>query len=135
MTNQILIRYSTIVLTIGLVAMVGILTAQASEVTGTLSSQTSGDSQTSGSIGGTVSDNSLAGGNLSGTVSSGSSGSGGSSGGSGGSSDTPDGAVLGATDDNLAAPNFPNAGTAPDQTNPSTPWSRLIEFLKNAISF
>lgn len=115
-----------------LVLLMGAGFALASEVTGTLSSDTTSKADPSGqisgsvtndqsgNISGTVTDEST--GSLSGTVTSdsGGSSSGGSSQSSGsggdGSLDAPAGEVLGVSSDSLQAPAFPNAGFAPTQS-------------------
>lgn len=106
-------------------AIVGTSTALASEVTGTLSSDTSVNSNPSGNISGTVS-----------SASSGGSSSGGSRSSGGSSSlNTPDGVVLGASTDTLTTPGFPNAGFAPEDVQPTpTPWSMMISFIWNIMS-
>lgn len=136
-----------------ILAMTGAITAHASEVTGTLSSdathnsKSSGDirgtvtigSQAEGDLGSSVTDDSVTDGNLVGTVSGGGGGSSVSrSGGSGGSSlpDTPSGSVLGEFVTNTQTPNFPNAGFAPEEdATPVTVWLTLVTFLKNTVSF
>lgn len=108
-------------------AVVGTSTALASEVTGTLSSDTSVNSGTSGNISGTVS--SASGGSSSG-------GSRGNGGNGGSSSNAPTGEVLGASTSNAQTPSFPNAGFAPHEvsTAPSH-WSVMITFFKGMLSF
>lgn len=137
-----------------LVLLVGANYALASEVTGTLSSDTVSKAAPSGNISGSVTNEPQ--GNIGGTVTSEpsgslggtvtSSGSGGSSSSGGGSqssgsggdstSDAPAGDVLGVSSDNLQTPAFPNAGFAPTQqlTN-QTPWSAMVHLLRNLISF
>ena len=131
----------------------------ASEVTGTLSSDASGDSTNNGNISGAVSNDSdtdgdiagtvvgnEAGGNtLRGTVSSrstgGSSGSSRSSGSistdsQSGSLTEPAGAVLGQAASAPRAPAFPNAGAAPTTHSTDQPlWSIIVTFLKSILSF
>lgn len=121
-------------------ALTGMTTVQASEVTGTLSSNASSDSQTSGNIGGTVSSNPGTTGNLEGTVSSGnggsSSGGGGGGGRSGSSSNAPSGAVLGESVINTQAPSFPNAGVEPELSHANQSfWLRIMTLLRNIASF
>jgi hypothetical protein len=131
MTKKTISIYPTFIVIAVALAMSGAITASASEVTGTLSSDTSNDSGTTGTLGGTVSDNS--------------SGSNGSNGGSSRSSrnngsgtllDAATGTVLGASTDNVQAPRFPNAGFAPNERLPQrTVWSTLVGFLRNTISY
>lgn len=118
-----------------------------SEVTGSLSSDTTSNQTTSGTIGGAVSGDTAVDGSLAGTVVGGSTGGGGggsrSSGGGGGtrnvdddSSDSPTGAVLGAADDNPTAPGFPNAGFAPPIIESSpTLWMTIVTFFKGQPTF
>lgn len=112
-------------------ALIGVTTAHASEVTGTLSSDASSNEETSGNISGTVTG-----------ASSGSSSGGGSSS-SGGrsnrsndssSTDAPDGEVLGASTDTVT-PGFPNAGFNPVEETPvPTLWSRIVTFFSTMVS-
>lgn len=88
---------------------IGVTSASASEVTGTLSSglggnSSGGNSETSGTLGSTVSDNTLGG-----TVTGGNSN---SSGGGGNNRAAGTGQVLGLSTTN--SPSFPNAGFDPD---------------------
>lgn len=108
MTTKILKGYTAVIIATLAFAVIGITFAYASEVTGTLSSNATGASLSGGSLAGTVSSDS-----------GGSSGGGSRSGGGGGSnnSNSPTGAVLGASTDNVAAPAFPNAGFAPQRVN------------------
>lgn len=104
MTKKLLMHYTSALVLASV--LVGVSFANASEVTGTLSSDASASTLTSGDI--------------SGTVSGGSRGGGGSSSGgsrnSGGSFDSsPPGSVLGASTDSATAPSFPNAGFAPEE--------------------
>lgn len=157
MTKKTIISHVTFLSMAVMLTMAGAMTVQASEVTGTLSSNASADSQTSGKVEGTVSDDSqtdgtLGGtvtsdsttdGSLEGTVSNGSGRSGGSS--SGGSrssatrvttSDEPAGAVLGAASDNTLTPRFPNAGTPPLVSSVDQPlWSTVMNLFKNMFAF
>ena len=115
--------------------MAGATTTLASEVTGTLSSDTIANAQTTGNLEGTVSSESRGG----------SSGSSGSSGGgssrtdevSGAStSNTPTGTVFGAATENTQTPGFPNAGVTPEQAPVYlTIWSTMVTFLRNIVSF
>ncbi len=123
MTKTIITSYATFLCIA--IAMAGITTAHASEVTGTLSSNAA---------------NNTTSGDISGTVTGGGSSSGGSSsrgsGGGGGSSNRPSGAVLGATTLNAAAPSFPNAGVQPEEVpHRVTVWSIVVTFLRNIITF
>lgn len=121
MTKTILASYGTLVCMA--IAMVGVTTVHASEVTGNLSSDTSNNTQTNGSIGGTVSDGS-----------SGSSG-GGSRSGGGSSSRSPSGSVLGASTNNTQTPSFPNAGVSPkDASLDPTLWSRIKTLFLHWLS-
>jgi hypothetical protein len=123
MTKTIITSYTTL-LCMALM-MAGAATVRASEVTGTLSSNSSDNLPTSGSISGTVSGES-----------DGNSGGGSRSGGSNGnSSSRPSGSVLGASTDTIQTPGFPNAGTqfevsAADQTL----WSTIKNFFRNIFS-
>jgi len=146
MTKKMITNYLMFASMAILLAMTGVVTVHASEVTGTLSSDATNNPKSSGDIGGTVTnDNAVSDGTLTGTVSSGSSGGGGSSssgtrtssGGGGGSlSDTPSGSVLGESTLNTQTPNFPNAGFAPEEeTTRVTVWSTIVTFFKNIISF
>lgn len=111
-------------------AAVGAASAEASEVTGTLSSDTSVGSDPTGNITGTVT--STNGGD--GGSSSGGSRSNGNS--SGSSSNAPSGEVLGASTDNMQTPSFPNAGSAPDEVNTAPSyWSVMITFFRGMFSF
>jgi hypothetical protein len=144
MTKNILTGYGTFITMAVVLALTGIITVQASEVTGTLSSDAIGNPQTGGNIGGNVNGSANTTGNLAGTVSGGSSGS--SGGGSGGSSSggssgggasptTPLGSVLGATTD-TQTPGFPNAGVAPTTASSADQslWSTMLTLLKNLFS-
>ncbi len=105
------------------VALLGVTSAHASEVTGSLSSDTSVNAQTTGSIGGTVS---------SGNGSSG----GGNRGGGNSSSNSPSGSVLGASTNNSQTPGFPNAGTSPEGDTISHPvWETILAFLTKIYFF
>lgn len=123
MTKTIITSYTLFLLMA--VAVAGVSFAEASEVTGTLSSDTSANTNTSGNISGTVSSASGGGSSSSG---------GGSS--SGSLSNAPAGEVLGASTSNTQTPSFPNAGFAPHEVN-TTPsyWSVMITFFKNILSF
>ena len=88
--------------------LMGISSAYASEVTGTLSSGSATASQTTGSVGGSVGSENT----LSGSVSGSNSSSGNSSG-----SNNSAGEVLGASIANAASPSFPNAGFGPSEPN------------------
>ncbi len=106
--------------------MAGAVTAQASEVTGSLSSDASYSSLTAGNISGSVS-----------VGSDGNSSSGGRSGRSRDSlSNPPPGTVLGASDVKVLTPGFPNAGTPPEETliNDHTLWSRITSFFQAMFS-
>lgn len=106
--------------------LMGATLALASEVTGTLSSDTSSNTQTTGSISGTV------------TSESGGSSSGGSRRSSGGDSvsNAPVGAVLGESISVAPTPSFPNAGFAPeDEPARATVWSTVVAFFRNLVSF
>lgn len=112
-----------------LLLMVGMLVSatsiHASEVTGTLSSDTANNVQADGNISGTVTSESVSGGSSSG---------GGRGGGGSSSLNAPSGAVLGATTDTVT-PGFPNAGSAPEATTPvSTIWSRIMSFFTIVLS-
>lgn len=152
MTKQILTSYGAFIF-MGIL-MFGAYTTHASEVTGTLSSDASSNSQTSGKdlggsvssnqvttgdIEGTVSSDTETSGNIEGSVSSDSSGGGSSSSGGsrGSSSDRPDGSVLGEFIDNTsAAPGFPNAGFATNETKVNmTIWSTIFTFIRNIAPF
>lgn len=157
MTNRILTSYTTFITVAVVLAIAGTMAVHASEVTGTLSSDTISDSQTSGNIVGTVSGDSQTSGNIDGTVTSASGGnSGGSnsgnSGGGGGvrvslsdsssdtstdtSSDTPAGSVLGAATNNTQTPSFPNAGVEPASGHvDQSLWLRVVTLLRNIVSF
>ncbi|KKT78828.1 MAG: hypothetical protein UW75_C0035G0003 [Parcubacteria group bacterium GW2011_GWF2_44_8] len=95
---------------------IAVSVASASEVTGTLSSNTASTSQAAGTVGGEV----LGTNTISGSVSGGSSSSGGRSNRSS-SGSSPDGAVLGAASTLAQAqtesPAFPNAGFMADDTS------------------
>jgi len=120
MTKKIITSYTAFLCMA--VVMMGATIVSASEVTGTLSSDTSNGAQTSGNIGGTV------------AGSGGGSGGGGTqTGGGSSSSASPSGAVLG--DSNSApTPGFPNAGMgSSENSTTSTLWTTLIAFIKNAI--
>lgn len=115
-------------------ALTGLHSVHASEVTGTLSSDpTEAEGSASGSIGGTVTSedstnrsSSRGGGSSSTRV-----GSGGSS-----ATDTPAGTVLGAAAASTQVPGFPNAGSAP--TDPSLGeaiWSNVTTFITNLLPF
>lgn len=105
-------------------SLVGVTATQASEVTGTLSSDASSNTQTSGNISGTVTGESSGGG----------SSSGGRSNRNNNSSDEPSGEVLGASTDTIV-PGFPNAGFAPEGETPvPTLWSRMIIFFSTIVS-
>lgn len=133
-----------------LVLLAGTSFAFASEVTGTLSSDTVSKAAPTGSISGSVTNEptgSISGtvtttptGNLTGTVTSNDSGgsSGGStSSGSGGSSssDTPSGLVLGVTPNDSQTPAFPNAGVNPQHNTSLTLWSDMVQLLRNLLTF
>ncbi len=147
MTKQMTTSYIAFLCVVMVMAVAGIMTVHASEVTGTLSSDTTSSSQTDGDIEGSVSNDSQTSGNIAGTVSGGSSGS--SGGGSGGgsrisaggggsddSSDEPSGAVLGAATDNQQAPGFPNTGMKPSAgTANQSFWSGVTTFLRGIFSF
>lgn len=123
MTKTITTSYIALVLMAA--ALIGVTAAQASEVTGTLSSDASSNTQTSSNISGTVTSAS----------SGGSSSSGGGSNRSNNSSSEPSGEVLGASADNLAAPGFPNAGFTPEKANSvSSLWSRMVSFFSTIVS-
>lgn len=125
MTKTIITSYTAFLLMV--CAVVGITAAEASEITGTLSSDAANNAPTSGTLGGTVLD------------ANGNSGGGGGSrnGGSGGSSsNAPNGSVLGASTDNTqTTPGFPNAGAAPLEVS-STPtlWSVVVAFFRGIVS-
>jgi hypothetical protein len=127
MTKKIITSYSTFLCIAIALAMVGTTTALASEVTGTLSSDTSStNTQTTGNLAGTVL-------GASSGSSSGSSSSGRSS--SGSSSSAPSGSVLGAATSNTS-PGFPNAGFAPEEVQTHmTVWSTICTFIKDIVSF
>lgn len=121
MTKTTTISYISFLLIAG--SLVGITAAQASEVTGTLSSDASSNTQESG--------------NISGSVTGGSSSGGGSSGGRSNrgndAADEPSGEVLGASTD-AVVPGFPNAGFAPEEDmSDSTLWSRVITFFSRML--
>lgn len=131
MTKATTTTYIAVFLVAGV--LVGASMAQASEVTGTLSSQATDSTQTNGNISGTVSSVNDGGSSSSG----GSSGRGGGSSSSGGvrsvqstdTSDEPTGVVLGAATDTIV-PGFPNAGVAPAaDTSAPTRWSTLVSFV------
>ncbi len=126
MTKKIITSYATFLCMA--IAMVGITTAHASEVTGTLSSDTSSDMGTTGNIGGTV--ESENGGSSSGGSSRG------SRGGSGSLANAPSGSVLAASTDTTPTPGFPNAGALPDVGSvDQTLWSAVKTFFRNMFSF
>ncbi len=128
MTKKIITSYGTFLLLVAF-GFVGITFAQASEVTGTLSSDTSNTAPTTGSISGSVTS-----GSNGGSGGGGGSSSNGNNGGS--SSNTPSGSVLGAQDSNTQSPGFPNAGTLTEV--PSTDqslWSNVKAFFGNIFSF
>lgn len=123
MTKAITINYTALLCTAVLLA--GFTTAYASEVTGTLSSDTAATVPT-GSITGTV------------ESSGGGSSSGGSRSSSGGSSlaNAPSGATAGAVLGSTQTPGFPNAGVAPEEDSADQSlWSALMTFLRNTFSF
>ncbi len=127
MTTSITRRY-TVAASLALLLAVT-ATASASEVTGTLSSDSAANSTlatTSDSITGTVIDGSSGGGSRSS----------GSRSNNSDVSDTSSGTVLGATANSPSSPGFPNAGTAPDTrfADPSL-WSALMNFIRNVFSF
>jgi hypothetical protein len=95
---------------------IGASFASASEVVGTLSSDTTNTSQATGLVGGEV----LSTNSISGTVSGGSGNGGGRS-----SNSSPSGSVLGAATVSGQSPSFPNAGMIFEETSP----------LKQTISF
>ncbi len=123
MTKTIITSYTAFLLMA--CAVVGITAAEASEITGTLSSNAANNAPTSGTLGGTVSN------------ANGNSGGGSRNGGSGGSSsNAPAGSVLGASTDNTqTTPGFPNAGAAPLEVS-STPtlWSVVAAFFRGIVS-
>jgi len=107
-------------------AGIGISYTHASEVTGTLSSDTTSVAPTGGTSG------SLSG-NVTGSRSSSSGGgSHSSSGSSGGVSTAPSGEVLGAETSRTVSPAFPNAGFAPEETS-TAPWS-LIALVTTVVT-
>lgn len=121
MTKTTTTGYIALVLLAG--ALIGVTAAQASEVTGTLSSDASNNTQTSGNISGTVSS----------AISGGSSGGGGRNR-SNNSSNEPLGEVLGASTDTIA-PGFPNAGFAPEGTQSATTlWARMTSFFFTIVT-
>lgn len=122
MTKTILTSYSALLCMA--VVMTGMTTVHASEVTGTLSSDTSARTETTG--------------NIEGTVSSGNDGSGGSRSNrsSGNTTSQPSGTVLGAQDNNTQTPRFPNAGNEPavGAVN-QTFWSTVTTFFSHIFTF
>ena len=124
MTTKIITSYVAILALA--IAVMGVITAEASEVTGTLSSDTS-------------TSNSDSNGNITGTVTGNTSGGGGGSltGGSNTLDDAPAGAVLGATDSTTTqTPGFPNAGTAPQtSSDDQSLWSTIMNWLKIVLPF
>lgn len=122
MTKTITTSYTTL-LCLALI-MAGAVSAHASEVTGTLSSDTAATAPT-GTVSGTVESSNSSGG------SGGSSSSGGSR--RSGLSNAQTGAVLGASTDSTVTPGFPNAGSQPDTDE--TLWSTLISFFRSMFSF
>lgn len=141
MTKRILASYTLLLSLTVVLATAGVMTVQASEVTGNISSDTTSNSQTGGNIGGTVQSTATTSGNLSGTVTSDGSGNGGSSSrrsSGNGSTNSPSGSVLGASTSNTSnqTPGFPNAGFAPNEDLPRvTFWSSVVNFLKSIVSF
>ena len=124
MTKTISTSYITLLCVA--VALAGIATAHASEVTGTLSSDSTNMVSPTGSISGTVTSNSTGGG----------SSSGGSSRNGSSSSNAPEGSVLGAATSNVLSPSFPNAGVAPEEDSTvQTFWSALLAFFRNMAFF
>ncbi len=120
MKNITLMGYGTAVSITLLLASFG--TVYASEITGTLSSDTIQNSLTAGNIDGTVSSIS-------------SSGSGGSRS-NGNLSNAPTGFVLSASDSIGQIPTFPNAGTSPEETfNNHSLWLTIKIFFGNLLSF
>lgn len=100
-------------------AVLGVQVAQASEITGTLSSNT--ETTPSGS----VESNSGGGSRSSNRTSS-----------TDTTNSTPGGSVLGASTSNLTAPGFPNAGVDPTTaTNDPNHLTRVVSYLHNLISF
>jgi hypothetical protein len=114
------------------IMMMGTLTVQASEVTGTLSSDGSSDNNgtTTEDISGTVLSDDESN-NTSGTRRNNDSD----------SNDAPSGSVFGASTDNTnatATPGFPNAGYAPEKESPlslNSIWSSMVTLFKKIVSF
>lgn len=126
MTTKIITSYVAILVLA--IAMIGVTTAEASEVTGTLSSDsTTNNSDLNGNITGTVTGNSSSGGGGGGSV----------IGGSNNLDNTPSGAVLGATDSTtVQTPGFPNAGTAPQvRSSGHSLWTTIMNLLKTVLPF
>jgi hypothetical protein len=137
MIKTTITHYSIVLTMVVMMAGAALSVVQASEVTGTLSSNTAGSQKNDGSISGTVTNDAVAGA-LTGTVTSQSTQSSGGGQGSGGSiiPSTPSGAVLGATALNPAAPSFPNTGyyTPTDPEITQTFWSMVVQFLGAILS-
>ena len=126
MTKKIITSYSAFLCMA--IVMVGVSTAHASEVTGTLSSDTSNSAPTSGSISGSVTSGSNGGSGGGGSRSNGNNG--------GSSSNSPSGSVLGAQDSNTQSPGFPNAGTLTEvSSTDQSLWSSMKAFFGNIFSF
>lgn len=129
MTKTVLTSYTTLLCMGLLIASTSL--ALASEVTGTLSSNstsTENADTSNGSVSGTVTSERGSGGSSS---RGGSSRTGGSI-----SSNEPTGAVLGQSTDNLSTPGFPNAGTNPEVSSVEQPlWSTVVNFFKNLLPF
>ena len=130
MTKTINLSYASLLCMA--VMMMGVTTAHASEVTGTLSSDAPNTTVPDGSIGGTVTGGGGGGGGGGGTRTTGNA--------SNNSSNAPEGSVLGASTDNtvntVQAPGFPNAGIAPEEVGTKqTTWSALVSFVRSLFSF
>lgn len=126
MTYTQIVSYTTLLAMT--VSMIGLSTAQASEVLGTLSSdaattQAANDGTLNGTVIGSDSNSSRGGG-------------GGSTRTTGSLSDTPSGSVLGAAANNTPTPGFPNAGSDPANLSlGATLWSHVTSFIKQILTF
>ncbi len=110
MTKIISTHRTLLLLLVGIATFTGISFAEASEVTGTLSSVSAVSTESTGGLNGTVTSDSTDG------DGDGSSSSGGRPRGSGGAATMNSGSVLGAATTAAMSPIFPNAGFAPEET-------------------
>jgi hypothetical protein len=124
MTKKIIASYH-LALLLTMFGFAGITSVYASEVTGTLSSDSSDTSLSTN-------------GNIEGTVTNSGNNSGGGSRNGGGSSRNQPGSVLGATtDNNTESPSFPNAGENPLDGTPDTAtlWTVIASIIWSVVSF